>query len=57
MTHFGMIDGPQIFILLAVMLKTLVALIDILKSKLGGNNKIIWVLVVLFFSFFFERQI
>lgn len=55
MTHFGMISGPQIFIILVVMLfgflPSLIALIDILKCKFEGNNKIIWVLVVLFLHF------
>ena len=52
MTHFGMISLPQIFIILVVFLIPLIALIDILKSKFEGNNKIIWVLVSLFFPFF-----
>ena len=30
---------------------TIIALIDILKNKFEENNKIIWVLVVLFFNF------
>ena len=55
MTQFGMISGPQIFIIVAVLffgfIPTLIALIDILKNKFEGNNKIIWVLVVLFFHF------
>lgn len=29
---------------------TIVALIDILKSEFSGNNKIIWMLVVLFIN-------
>ena len=52
MTHFGMVSGPQILIILVVFLIPLIALIDILKSKFEGNNKIIWVLVSLFFPFF-----
>ena len=51
MTNFLMISGPQILIVLVVMLIPLMALIDILKSKFDGNNKIVWVLVALFFPF------
>ena len=51
MTNFLMVSGPQILIVLAVMLIPLIALIDILKNKFEGNNKIIWVLVALFFPF------
>jgi len=50
----GMISGPQILIILIMLLlgfiPSLIALIDILKSKFNGNDKIIWVLVVLFFN-------
>jgi hypothetical protein len=46
--------GPwQIIILIFVLLgiiPTIIALIDILKSKFNGNDKIVWVLVVLFFN-------
>lgn len=55
MTNFVMISGPQILIIMLVIffgfLPSLIALIDILKNKFEGNNKIIWVLVVLFFHF------
>jgi len=40
-------------ILIAVFLgiiPTIIALIDILKNKFNGNDKIVWVLVVLFFN-------
>ena len=53
MTYFGMIGPWQIIILIAVLLgiiPTIIALIDILKSKFNGNDKIVWVLVVLFFN-------
>lgn len=36
--------------LLLALIPTLIALIDILKSKFNGNDKIVWVLVVLFFN-------
>jgi hypothetical protein len=44
-----------ILILIALflgILPTLIALIDILKSDFKGNNKIVWVLVVLLINFF-----
>lgn len=53
MMYFGMIGPWQIIILAFVFLgiiPTIIALIDILKSKFNGNDKIIWVLVVLFFN-------
>ena len=45
--------GPQeiILILLSIVIfaiPVIIALIDILKNEFEGNNKIIWVLVVLF---------
>ncbi len=49
--------GPwQIILLLIVVciiiLPTIIALIDILRNKFDENNKIIWLLVVLFTSVF-----
>ena len=46
--------GPwQLFILLIVLLPfvllPIIALVDVLKNEFTGNNKIIWVLVILFF--------
>lgn len=38
------------FLLLIVLVIPLIALIDILRSEFTGNNKIIWVLVVIFFN-------
>ena len=56
MIPLGMI-GPWQAILILVfvvigILPTVIALIDILKSEFKGNEKIIWVLVVLFTNFF-----
>ena len=47
--------GPWqlIIILIALFLgviPTIIALVDILRSKFNGNDKIVWVLVVLFFN-------
>ncbi|WP_299005184.1 PLD nuclease N-terminal domain-containing protein [uncultured Tenacibaculum sp.] len=55
MTYLGMIGPWQILLILIVLLgiiPTIVALVDILKSEFKGNNKIVWVLVVLFANFF-----
>lgn len=55
MTYLGMIGVWQIIVLLVVVLlgilPTILALIDILKSEFKGNNKIVWVLVVLLANF------
>ena len=52
MTYLGIIGPAQmIIILIAVFLgiiPTIIALIDILKSKSEGNNKIVWVIVIMF---------
>ena len=52
MTYLGMIGHYQwIIILIGAFLgiiPTIIALIDISKSKFNGNDKIAWVLLVLF---------
>ncbi len=54
MIHLEMMNPFLITVILISMLltfiPTLIALIDILKSKFNGNDKIVWVLVVLFFN-------
>ena len=56
MTYFGAIGPWQIIIITLVLLigivPTIIALIDILKSEFKGNNKVIWILIVLLFNFF-----
>jgi hypothetical protein len=56
MIHLGMIGLWQLILLLIVLLlgvlPTIIALIDILKSEFKGNNKIVWLLVVLLANFF-----
>lgn len=50
-----MIGTWQIFVILfglALLILPVIALIDIIKSEFPGNNKIVWVLVVLFFPLF-----
>jgi len=39
----------QIFMILAIILP-IIALIDILRNHFNGNNKLIWILVILFTS-------
>ena len=53
MTYLGIIGPAQMIIIVLVFLgiiATIFALIDILKSKFNGNDKIIWILVVLLFG-------
>jgi len=53
MTYLGIIGPAQMIIIVLAFLgiiTTIFALIDILKSKFNGNDKIIWILVVLFFN-------
>ncbi|MFD0837387.1 PLDc_N domain-containing protein [Seonamhaeicola sp. NFXS20] len=56
MNHFLAIGPWQIILILVVLflgiLPTIIALVDILKSEFKGNNKIVWILVVLFANFF-----
>jgi len=52
MTHFLAISPVQIMTIVSVVLVgtllMLIALIDIVKSNFKGNDKLIWVLVVIF---------
>jgi len=55
MIELGMIGPFQMMLILGVVflfgfIPTIIALIDILKGKFEGNNKIVWVLVVLFLN-------
>jgi uncharacterized membrane protein YdjX (TVP38/TMEM64 family) len=53
MIYFGMIGPWQLIIILLIgILPTIIALIDILRNEFNGNNKIVWVLVVLLTNFF-----
>ncbi|MDO3695060.1 PLD nuclease N-terminal domain-containing protein [Wenyingzhuangia sp. chi5] len=54
MMYLGIIGIGELVlvtIMLIVILPTILALIDILKNEFTGNNKIAWLLVVLFTSF------
>lgn len=54
MIYLGMLNPFLIKVILISLLLTLIptviALIDILKSKFIGNDKVIWILIVLFFN-------
>jgi len=55
MTNFLMIGAPQIILILIVVVMLgilpLIALIDILRNEFTQSNKLIWTIVVIFFSF------
>ena len=56
MNYFLMIGAWQLILILVIIflgiLPTIIALVDILRSEFKGNNKVVWVLVVLFTNFF-----
>ena len=52
MNYFLMIGPLQLIIILIIsIIPTIIALIDIVKNEFSGNNKIVWLLVVLLGSF------
>tara|TARA_B110000238_G_C15868009_1_gene328087 strand:- start:316 stop:555 length:240 start_codon:yes stop_codon:yes gene_type:complete len=55
MNYFLMIGPWQIILILITVflgiIPTIVALIDILRNEFSGNNKIVWLLVVLLGNF------
>lgn len=55
MAYIEMIGVWQLILILIILLgilPTIIALVDILKSEFKGNNKIVWILVVLLANFF-----
>ena len=54
MTLLGFIGPQEIIIILLITLflfiLPIIALVDIVKSEFEGNNKVVWVLIVIFFS-------
>lgn len=53
MNSFLMIEGLEILLIAAFVVGlTIMALVDILRNEFSGNNKIVWVLVVLLLNFF-----
>ena len=55
MNYFLMIGPWQIILILVTVflgiIPTIIALIDIVRNEFSGNNKIVWLLVVLLGSF------
>jgi hypothetical protein len=47
MLLFGLGEVIVVFLMLAMLALHLVALVDVLRNEFTGNNKIVWVLVVL----------
>ena len=41
----------SLFIILSVCFLWIIALVDILRSEFQGNDKVVWVIVVIFFPF------
>lgn len=54
MNYLGMIGAPQLMLILVLLgiIPFIFALVEILRSKFSGNNKIVWLLVILFLNFF-----
>lgn len=54
MTLLGLFGGIELIflliLLLFVFLLPLIALIDVVRNEFEGNNKIVWVLVIIFFN-------
>jgi len=53
MIYLGIIGAWQIILILALLLSflpTIIALVDISRSNFKGNDKLVWVLVVLFLN-------
>ena len=53
-TILGMFGGTEIFILLFlfILLLPIIALVDILKSTFEHNDKLIWVIIIIFVPIF-----
>lgn len=51
MFGLGGVDITIVLIILSVPILIISALVDILRNEFKGNNKIVWVLVVLFLPF------
>ena len=52
MTPLSMLGLWQLMLIFLGLLFPLIALIDVLRSEFKGNNKLIWVIVIIFLSFF-----
>ena len=51
MTFLGILGPWPIGLFIIMIILTVIALIEIIKSDFKDNDKIIWVLVLLFFNF------
>jgi len=51
LAFLGNIGTGELIIALVLLLPLLLCLIDILKNEFTGNNKIAWLLVVIFLNF------
>ena len=53
MKILGMVGPWQVLILLVGLLLSIIALVDVIRSNFkGSNDKLIWVLVILFLNIF-----
>jgi hypothetical protein len=54
MNYFGMIGAWQLFLIFIILgiIPTFIALIDIVKNDFKGNNKVVWLILVLFGNLF-----
>ncbi|MDY8137259.1 PLD nuclease N-terminal domain-containing protein [Aquimarina sp. 2201CG5-10] len=52
MTTLGIIGPWQILLLIFGLILPLIALIDVLRNNFRGNNKLVWLLVIIFFNLF-----
>lgn len=61
MSIAGILGGYEFLIILVLLLALLllpqIAIIDIVRSEFEGNNKLVWVLVVIFLTFHFLDQL
>lgn len=51
MTVLGILGPMELLLILTVILFPVIALIDIAKSRFNGNEKIMWIIIVLFSNF------
>lgn len=50
MTQLGMIGPWQIMLILCGFLIPIIALIDVIRNDFTSNNKVVWILVILFMN-------
>ena len=54
MNYFGMIGAWQLFLIFIILgvIPTFIALVDIVRNDFKGNNKVVWLILVLFGNLF-----